>query len=62
MLLLALGVTLVAGAVHADEELDFGLEAQRLHKVQLTGNDHFSDEELKSLLNLEEPSWRNFLN
>lgn len=61
MPLIAVWVVFAPGGVHADEELDYGLEAQRLHQIRFAGNAHFSDDELKRLLHFEEPSWRNFL-
>ncbi|MCP4574278.1 MAG: BamA/TamA family outer membrane protein [bacterium] len=49
---------LSAGAVRADEELDFGLEAHRLHQIRISGQQSFSENELKALLHIEEPDWR----
>ena len=62
VLLLVVWMVSAPGGVRADEELDYGLEALRLHEIRFTGNAHFSDEELKRRLHFEEPSWRNFLN
>lgn len=51
-----------AGSVRADEELDFGLETHRLARIELTGNSTFSDNDLKSVLRIQEPSWTRPLN
>ncbi len=45
----------------ADEELDFGLEDQRLFQIHLQGNEAFSDGDLKQVLQIREPNWRRFL-
>jgi outer membrane protein insertion porin family len=41
----------------ADEELDFGLETNRLARIELNGNTTFTDNDLKSVLRIQEPSW-----
>jgi len=51
-----------ACSVRADEELDFGLETHRLARIELTGNSTFSDNDLKSVLRIQEPSWTRPLN
>lgn len=56
--LLLLGAT----AARADEELDYGLETHRLARIQLRGNTTFSDEDLKAVLRIREPSWTRPLN
>lgn len=60
LLLVFLLVGGVSAAV-ADEELDFGLDAQRLYQIQLSGNEAFSDGDLKGVLQIREPSWKRFL-
>jgi outer membrane protein insertion porin family len=52
---------LTAAPLLADEELDFGLDAERLYQIQLSGNEAFSDGDLKSVLQIREPSWKRFL-
>ena len=54
-------LTLAVGSVLADEELDFGLEDQRLYQIQLSGNVTFPDAVLKNVLQIREPSWKRFL-
>ncbi len=51
-------LVLLAAAARADEELDFGLEAHRLHQIHITGQHTFTANELKSLLHIEEPDWK----
>lgn len=46
-----------AGPALADEELDFGLETHRLARIELTGNRTFSDNDLKGVLRISEPTW-----
>lgn len=58
LLSLALLAAVTAGPVRADEELDFGLAAYRLHQIRLTGQTSFDEDELKGLLRFEEPDWR----
>ncbi len=41
----------------AVDELDYGLEAHRLKRIVLAGNEAFSDSDLKSVLQIREPSW-----
>jgi outer membrane protein insertion porin family len=48
---------LTAGEARADEELDYGLETNRLSEVRITGNETFSASELKRLLRIQEASW-----
>lgn len=48
--------------VSADEELDFGLETHRLAQITIQGNSTFSEDRLKGLLSIQEPSLRHFLN
>lgn len=61
--LLTLGCFLLwPAAVLADEELDYGLETHRLARIQLTGNTTFSDNDLKGVLRIREPSWTRPLN
>jgi outer membrane protein insertion porin family len=52
--LLLLGV---AATVTAADELDYGLAEHKLAKIVLSGNATFTDEELKALLPVREPSW-----
>ncbi len=52
---------LTAKPLLADDELDFGLEEQRLYQIQLSGNVTFSDNVLKNVLQIREPSWKRFL-
>ncbi|MBU8871569.1 MAG: BamA/TamA family outer membrane protein [Gemmatimonadales bacterium] len=54
----AVCLTFAAGSVVADDELDFGMDDQRLHQIQLNGNKTFSDDVLKSVLQIREPSWK----
>ncbi len=42
----------------ADKELDYGLEEHRLAKINLSGNTTFSDNDLKGILRIHEPSLR----
>lgn len=49
------------GPVRGDEELDYGLEAQRLYQIHIDGNHEFSDSTLKEVLQIREPSWKRFL-
>ena len=41
-----------AGSVLADDELDFGLQDQRLYQIHLNGNETFSDYLLKNVLQI----------
>ncbi len=41
--------------VLAVSELDYGLEQHRLYRIEISGNDIFSDKVLKSLLKIHEP-------
>jgi len=41
----------------ADDELDYGLETHRLARIEISGNETFSDVELKNLLRIREASW-----
>lgn len=52
-------VFLLGGAVIAlaDAELDYGLEANRLARVEIAGNS-LPDDDLKKVLQLVEPDWR----
>ncbi len=59
---LLLGVTglilpAVQGSARADEELDYGLETNRLARIEISGNESFSGAELKNLLRIQEASW-----
>jgi len=38
-------------------ELDYGLDENRLAKIEISGNSEYSDNELKSLLRIKEPRW-----
>ena len=49
---------LSAGSALADEELDYGLETRRLARIEISGNETFSDGDLKSLLRIRESTWR----
>lgn len=55
------GVLLLAilcqGGARADEELDFGLETNRLARIELTGNATFGDDDLKEVLRIQERHW-----
>lgn len=55
-------VLLSIGALRADEELDFGLATHRLERIDLTGNETFSDEDLKDVLRIQERTWTRPLN
>lgn len=44
-------------AAHADEELDYGLVQHTLAKIVLHGNEAFTDDELKSALQIREQNW-----
>ena len=59
LLILALWGLLLPGAgpVLGDEELDYGLETHRLARIELTGNRTFSDNDLKGVLRISEPTW-----
>ncbi len=46
----------------ADEELDFGLATVRLARIDIKGNETFSDDDLKNVLRIEERSWTRPLN
>lgn len=48
---------MACGVAQADPELDYGLEANRLSGVELSGNT-LPDGELKRVLRLDEPDWR----
>lgn len=50
------------GPTLADPELDYGLETHRLEKIELTGNDTFSDHDLKDALRIQERTWTRPLN
>ncbi len=54
---LALALLAVSHA-HAVDELDYGLQESRLARIEIHGNQAFSDTELKTILRLEEPNWR----
>jgi len=41
----------------ADEELEYGLEAHRLAQIRITGNETFSEGDLKRLLRIQESTW-----
>jgi outer membrane protein insertion porin family len=53
VLLLGLG----AGLARADEEMDYGLETNRLARIEISGNKTFSSADLKDLLRIQEASW-----
>jgi len=55
--LTAILLMFAATAVLADDELDFGLETQRLERIELTGNTAFSDHDLKDVLRIQERTW-----
>lgn len=57
----ALLLGLLASRAAADEELDYGLEANRLHQIRLTGNTTYEDKELKRVLRFQRSDWRRFL-
>jgi len=40
------------------DELDYGLERHRLARIDLTGNETFTDDQLKAVLRIEEPDWK----
>ncbi len=42
----------------ADDELDYGLQTHRLARIEIRGNLHFTSGMLKSLLRLQESSWK----
>lgn len=42
----------------ADDELDFGLETHRLSQIEIRGNTTFGSNELKQVLQIQEPSWK----
>ncbi len=46
----------------ADEELDFGLATNNLERIDLVGNNTFSDNDLKSVLRIREHTWTRPLN
>ena len=46
-----------AGDVHADAELDYGLEQTRLARIELSGNATFGDRQLKDVLRLRDRDW-----
>ena len=48
---------LIASRTLADEELNFGLETHRLERIELTGNDSFTDNDLKDVLRIQERTW-----
>jgi len=48
---------LIASRTLADEELNFGLETHRLERIELTGNDSFTDDDLKDVLRIQERTW-----
>jgi outer membrane protein assembly factor BamA len=53
-----LGMLLVLSYAHislADDELDYGLEQHLLFRIVLSGNQHYSDSDLKSILRIKEP-------
>ena len=52
---------LLAGRAAADEELDYGLETNRLHEIRLTGNTTYEDKELERVLRFQRSDWRRFL-
>jgi outer membrane protein insertion porin family len=60
--LAALFLLLAGSAALADEELDYGLQTNRLARIELTGNVTFSDNDLKGVLRIQEPSWTRPLN
>ncbi len=49
-------------SVFANEELDFGLETNRLSGIQISGNNTVSDSDLKNVLRIKEPTWMRPLN
>ncbi len=57
-LVLLLGAGLPPASARADEELDYGLESQRLARIEITGNETFTDDQLKGLLRIQERTWR----
>lgn len=59
---LLLVLALAAIVVEADEELDFGLETNRLAGIELTGNETFADDDLKGMLRIQEFTWTRPLN
>ena len=50
-------LAVLAAPGRADEELDFGLETHRLSRIEITGNETYSSDELKSLLSFREFTW-----
>ncbi len=58
MLILAAGLALACGPARADEELEYGLKAHRLARIEITGNHAFTSGQLKSLLRIQESSWK----
>lgn len=46
-----------APAARANDELDFGLAQNTLARILIEGNATFPDDELKSVLQIREPSW-----
>ncbi len=60
--LLVLGAIFPPANLLADEELDFGLETHRLERIDLTGNETFDDNDLKSVLRIQERTWARPLN
>ncbi len=49
---------LLAGGAVADDELDYGLQTHRLAHIEITGNRAFPANLLKSLLRIQESSWK----
>ena len=41
----------------ADDELDFGLETHRLARIEITGNDAYTESQLKDVLGIREFTW-----
>lgn len=58
--LLGLVTLLVLGVspARADEELDYGLDQNKLARVEITGNETFDEKDLKKVLRLREPDWK----
>ena len=51
-------VLALAPAVQADQELDYGLEQTRLARLEISGNETFSDKEVTSVLRFQVRDWR----
>ncbi len=57
-LLVVLVAVLLAGGAVADDELEYGLQTHRLARIEITGNRTFDESLLKSLLRIQESSWK----